>query len=460
MRILQIVIKNTSTMDFSVPALRLIKRENPNVNVTVLYCVMDRRNILRKSTFWDQIFEECGVIQVDYCDYLKWPWRLFKGFFRWIFSGSKYDKIHIHEIWEFYLRNSKNPSKISFILFLFKEYGFFGLVANFSQSAVSFIEKKVVKLLVDIDAILPRLMPDVILFDNRALSYFPGRHEIYQWMYQNKVKVGLLPHAPHLRDPLSEFCPFDECGEPLPDFCEFWVPLKFGKPWLVIPERKTQFHLTGYPGLDSKWLSWCRDGMGRGSNVRKSNETLNCLFVMRRYLPMGEVRPHGVDPYIVNFEDFYENLKSVLEAFEKLGLNIKLILKPHPANNYKILAADLERMGVKNWEISHESIYSILSHVDLVIGIFSTVLLIPAMAGIPTVLIRTNLQNIVHSEWPLLKEIYAGMPYYVDDINKLPEILDLAVRSLDTASNDSEIRRLRSYYEDYSSEYISKRILS
>jgi hypothetical protein len=459
MNVLQIVIKNTSTMDFTVPVLKEIKEKNQNINVSVLYCVMSRGNILRKSTFWDKQFEDSNIVQIDYCNHLKWPWTIFEKVIRKFFSGSKHEKIYIREVWRLYIINAKKASIVGFIIYLLKEYSILEIFGSLAQTTISFIERLGVRRLVDISKILPAIKPDFILFDNRALINFPGRDEIYQWMYRNKVKVGLLPHAPHLRDPLSEFCPFDEKGEALPDFCEFWVPLKFGTPWLMIPKRKDQFYLTGYPGLDSEWLSWCKDGMGEGKSLRGPREPIRCLFVMRRYLPKGEKRPDGMDPYIIDYEEFANIIKSLIGSFNNLGLNVNLILKPHPANSYKILKKDLLRMGVKNWEISQDSIYQCLSKIDLVVGLFSTVLLIPAMAGIPTILIKTKLLTTVHSEWPFLEEIYSNMPYYVEHINNLSMMLERAIKSIESEPDKLEIMRLRNYYEDGSIGRVCARII-
>jgi hypothetical protein len=348
---------------------------------------------------------------------------------------------------------------LGFLLFLFRKNDFSILISSLYQSIASYLESRMTSRMVDLASILPTINPQIILFDNRHLANFPGRNEIYDWMYKHKVKVGLLPHAPHLRDPVSEFCPFDEKGEWLPNFCEFWVPLKFGTPWIQIPDRRSQFYITGYPGLDSEWLTWCRDGAGSPKNIRKPQEPLRCLFIMRRYLPEGDIRPEGIDPYIIDFDDFYRPLKASLEAFKELGVDVKIILKPHPANNYTILASDLRRLGVKNWEISHESIYSLLSQVDLVIGLFSTVLLVPAMAGIPTILISTGLQKYIHAEWPLLGELYTSLRGFVANELEIKGVLREAIRQIHSGTNGEDVSVIRQYYEDGSVERVLERCL-
>jgi hypothetical protein len=458
MHILQIVIKNTSTIDFTVPVLIEAKSRRPDVRITVLYCVLDRRNILRESLFWDRLFTEHDIQQVDFSSFLRPIFRPFEGLFRKIFSGSKADKIHFREAWDFYLLNGKRKSYTGFVLYLILEYGWRRLLSNLLQSAATFVENRITTFVVDTNAILTRLNPDFVLFDNRSVTRFPGRDELYDWMYRHRIKVALLPHAPHLRDPSSEFCPFDEKGESLPDFCEFWVPMKFGEPWRQVPDRRGQFQITGYPGLDSAWLERSRRGFDGKKSCARPSGKIRCLFVMRRYMPMGKVRPANLDPYIVDHQDVFGPLVALAQSFSMLGREVEVILKPHPANNYSMLEADMAHSGFSEWSISHDPMYPLLSEVDLVVGLFSTVLLIPAMAGIPTVLIRTGLQDIVHSQWPLLEELYARLSYYVPDIEKLTPTLDRVLAQVDSGRGNDDESHLRHFFQDYAINEVLNRL--
>jgi hypothetical protein len=102
--------------------------------------------------------------------------------------------------------------------------------------------------------------------------------------------------------------------------------------------------------------------------------------------------------------------------------------------------------------------YPLLSEVDLVVGLFSTVLLIPAMAGIPTVLIRTGLQDIVHSQWPLLEELYARLSYYVPDIEKLTPTLDRVLAQVDSGRGNDDESHLRHFFQDYAINEVLNRL--
>jgi hypothetical protein len=165
-------------------------------------------------------------------------------------------------------------------------------------------------------------------------------------------------------------------------------------------------------------------------------------------MPEGAVRPRALDPYIVDYQDVFGPLSALAQSLKELGQDVELVLKPHPANNYSVLAADMLHSGFSDWRISNESIYPLLSEVDIVVGLFSTVLLVPAMAGIPTVLIRTELQNVVHSEWPLLEEMYTGMEYYVSDLKELTVIIRSALEKLESGVDSEDAVRLRYYFPD------------
>ncbi len=454
MHILQVVIKNTSTMDFTAPVLVELKQRSPNIQLTVLFCVMDKRNILRQSRFYETIFTEYEIRQIDFLNFLRPLWRPAEGLLRRFFSGSNADKVHLHEAYEFYSLKHEVKSRIGFMIYLIRSYRFSDLTSTFMQYIATMAERYLGTIIFKPEVLLDEIAPDIILFDNRALTHFPGRDDFYAWMYKHKVKVALLPHAPHLRDPIREFCAFDEKGQSLPDFCEFWVPMKFGEPWKQIPDRRSQFRITGYPGLDSLWLERCVSNGGVFNPCIKSRNKVRCLFVLRRYIPKGVDRPPKLDPYIVDYEDVFDTLMALRRSFKELNQEVELILKPHPANNYSVLASDMMHFGFSDWRISHESIYALLAEVDMVVGLFSTVLLVPSMAGIPTVLIKTRLQEVVHSEWPLLESMYTNMQYYAPTLDGLTPVLEKALINIGSHHNSEDSVRLRRFFPDNATENV------
>ncbi len=465
--ILQIVIKNTSTMDFTLPFFWKLREQWPDVRLSILYCVFDKRQILRKSKFYSASFKEFGVHEYDFADFLKRPYKNIIFFLRWIFSRAPADKIHIREKYRSY-REERNglQSFFSFIFYLLKSYSIKSLFSSIVSNFLVYVEQNIGPRIVRLDEILSDLNADVFLFDNRTKTAFYGRDLFYEYFDNARKPIVLIPHAPHFRDPVSEFCPFDEKGNPLPDYCDFWIPLRYGTPWVQLPERKKQFAIVGYPGCDSKWLRYLlpKDPkhVARRENKTVVGKEIKCLFIIRRYLPAGQKRTPGLDPFIVDYNDLDKPLKAITRAINMCKEDIELIIKPHPSNNYNILVEDFKKAGIKHWSITYEPIYALLKEIDIVVSLFSTILLVPAIAGIPTVIVNSKLQQHVHQGWDLLREIYTGMRFYIEDAEQFPKIFCDILTETKTAGNEKvvshDINHLREYFPDGSLDLCVKRL--
>jgi hypothetical protein len=344
----------------------------------------------------------------------------------------------------------------SFFFYLLKNHGIKLLLSSIVSNFLVYVERSVGPRIVQLEKILPALNADVFLFDNRAKTTLYGRALLYKYFDNVKKPVILIPHAPHLRDPISEFCPFDEKGNPLPDYCDFWIPLRFGTPWVQLPERKKQFSIVGYPGCDSEWLRHLlqkdpKDIAGI-ENKTIAGKKKKCLFIIRRYLPIGQRRPSSLDPFIVDYNDFSKPLKALTKAINICEDEIELIIKPHPSNNYYALVEDFRKTVIDNWSISYEPIYALLKEVDIVVSLFSTILLVPAIAGIPTIIVNSKLQQHVHRTWDLLREMYTGMRFYVEDVEQLPKIFCDILAEIKNNGNEKvvshDINHLRYYFPD------------
>ena len=71
MKILQIVTKNTSTLDFTLPIFWGLKKYKVNSEVNVFYCVGDKKRILRQSKFFSNELGDYGASELDYIDVLR-----------------------------------------------------------------------------------------------------------------------------------------------------------------------------------------------------------------------------------------------------------------------------------------------------------------------------------------------------------------------------------------------------
>ncbi len=457
MHILQIVVKNTSTLDFTLPILWKLRARDQSCRISILYCVFDKRQILRSSRFYSNFFKRIHAEEYDFADFLKRPWHLTSWLLRALFSSAPADKVHLADLYRTYRKgrdNTDNRGLMAFLVSLFQRYSLVSLVSNVFKNGLARVERAITPRLIHLDRILPTFNADTVLFDNRATTKFPGRELFFQYFSRIRRPVVLLPHAPHLRDPVSEFCPFDEHGEVLPSYCNFWMPLRFGTPWVKVPDKKDQFSYVGYPGLDSEWLDFLRK--------KRQATKLKCLVIIRRYLEEGEKRPADLDPYIIDYDEFIRPMRLLAEAVKRTGKEIDVIIKPHPANNYKCLARDLKKVGLRHWSITHEPVFALLQEIDLVVSLFSTILLVPAMSGIPTLVLNSKLQRHVHEEWSLLRDLYTNMEFYVEDLAGFSSVFANALNRLMQKSvaaiKDNDINHLRYYFPSGATEVCLEKI--
>ena len=417
LNILMLMIKNTAALDFALPLLWKIKQENPQANVSVLYWTLSRRKILRKSRFYSEVLSSSGISQFDFADFLQPPYVVLRELWRWLFSKSRYDS----SPWEHRLR------RLPFGRLLGK------LIRRFLNRVERFLMSKV-----DYQHILPSLCPDIVLFDTTTVTAsLADRDYFYNYFQRARKKVVLLPHAPHHVWTVA-FTPFDAKGEQLPDYCEFWMPFRFERTWEALPERRSQFAYVGYPGLDSEWLAQIESGNLLRSTVKprlsRSEDSLRCLFVIRKFLVKGQARMPHHTAFIYDYDEILYYLNLVGTALKQAGVDIELIVKPHPSNNFPAVKDLFAESKISNWRITHDSIYSILPEIDFVISLYSTVFFIPAMTGIPVVLLNSSTQSVVHQEG-LMKKLYTGFHFYLEN----PE--DLPVRLREVIEVVSERRR-------------------
>jgi hypothetical protein len=435
MNITMLVIKNTAAMDFALPLLWKIKQGIPHANVSVLYCTLSRKKILRQSRFYSEVLSTCGISQYDFADFLQFPYVSLRGLWRWLCSQSDWDS----SPWD--MRLHQFPAS--------------GRVARYVQHSLNQLEDLLGQK-VSVQQILPSLNPDIVLLDHTASSVRRERDRLFDYFRQTRKKVVLLPHAPH-HARTTAFTPFDKEGELLPDHCEFWMPFRFDRTWEVVPEKRNQFVYVGYPGLDSEWLEHITAdshlGSSNKSRLSRLQEPLKCLFVIRRFLPRGRSRGRGDNAFVYDYAEFSRYLNLVKESLEKVGTEIELIVKPHPSNDFQALKDVFAESEIPNWRITYDSIYGVLSEIDFVISLYSTVFFIPAMAGIPVVLLHSSTQSVVHEE-DVMKQLYTGFRFYLANPEDLPlrlkEVIEIAAerRRTDKAAQDGDVEHLRYFYPD------------
>jgi hypothetical protein len=443
MRVLQIVVKNTSTLDVTLPVLGKLREQG--AEITVLYCAMNRVQILRKSSFYSSVVAMNGGRELDYSAFLKRRYSWLGWPLRRVFSAAPADKLHLREMFRAFQAASSGRGWLAFASHAMRGHGLRTVLRGLLGSFLSKCERVLTPHLVDLTFILPRLDPDVVLFDSRKIKEFVGWSDFLAFFEASRTPVVLLPHAPHYRNPTGEFSPFHE-GEALPEYCHHWSPMRYGEPERAVGAVAERIERLAYPGLDADWLEFLKH------RVQPSPESgpkpIQCLFIIRRYVPEGEARAPGLDPFIVDYADFKGPLEALSDAVDSSGMDVEVVIKPHPSNDYHILRSDLARSSLKRWRISDEPVYVELATADLVVSLFSTILLVPAMAGVPTVVVETALQRHVHEEWPVLEDLYGGMQYYVSDLADLSGVISTILEVGPAGASSTAAEHLRGFFPD------------
>ncbi len=312
--------------------------------------------------------------------------------------------------------------------------------------------------------ILERLKPTLVIYDHRSNSALYGKvvTEYHQYFETTKVPVVLSPHAPHQID-LDRFVPFSKTGNGLPAYCDYWMSFIHDEHWRSNPETKPQMHYIGFPGMDTKWLSYCKPRGPIVHRPKRAPNELTCLFVIRRFLNRGEPDwPDFSQHYIFNHEEFMEIAQCVSNTLRQLGRPVHLLVKPHPSNDFGRVEEMMRDVRMPNYSITTEPIYGVLNRIDFVLSVYSTIFFVPAVMGIPVALLNTRVQRDVHAQSQVMKELYENFHYYVPEYNQLAAVLQRIVTRLDgpriSLADDPDVQHMRRYYPNGSIERALDRV--
>jgi hypothetical protein len=452
LRVVQIVIKNTSELDYSAPLLWKLRRDSIAGEVTVLYCAPSRRQYLRDSTFYPELFASLGIREVDFADFPKRFLSPIAQMVERIFAASPSDRPSLKG--SLLALRSREPLPKA-------ARGLLGAVGGALKLGMQGLGMRALA----IERILPTLDPDVVLLGNRSETRFYKRDSFYRYYDRAGRPVVLLPHGTHEVHPVKEFIPFDERGEALPPYCDFWSSLRFETPELNCPGRESQFAKIGYPGLDSEWMEFLGSSRSPVPSLPSAAPgRLRCLLILRKFLPEGYPRPINFDPFTLDYDDMLSHLNLVGDALAGRRESVEVVIKPHPSNNFPMLKAILERSTIKHWVISAEPMYPLLPVIDFAISIFSTSMLLPAMYGRPVIVLNSGLQQYVHERWSKLADLYTGLRYYLEDSAQLSPTLDMVCEEVKTVGRRRLPRKtpdadhLRLFFPDGALSAASKRL--
>jgi len=284
--------------------------------------------------------------------------------------------------------------------------------------------------------ILEEQDPQAVLWDHRAGGGIWGRDVHVSWLRNNAVRTVLLPHAANHGGP-DDFTPFADTPEPLPDWGRYWMPFIADAHWQACPQRMSQFDYVGCPGLDSDWLSRFQR-QSRPLPVPRPR----ILVLLRAFLPPGRKVVDRTDPayhseaYLLETEELRALLRDVSGAIAASAPDAEVVFKPHPSTDFEAFATEVQAAGIKRWSISVAPIYPLLREIDAVVAIYSTILLVPAIHGIPTLLLHNRTLDYV-AQWPALRALYTGLRLYLPNAaSDLRPALSTVLDRLHTGDTD------------------------
>ena len=88
----------------------------------------------------------------------------------------------------------------------------------------------------------------------------------------------------------------------------------------------------------------------------------------------------------------------MIDAIKTNKTDIELVIKPHPSNDFQEVRELIAESGLSRWRVEQDSIYATIDESDFIISMYSTAQFIPAMAGLPVMLLHSTTQSILHQE--------------------------------------------------------------
>lgn len=426
MTILFIVYKATSELDFIVPLIWRIKKDFPSVNISVLYGVINKNMILRKSTFYSDFFSKHEVKEYDLGDFTFKSLPFLRERLKKSFSFSYWDGISRRNLHSF--------------------------VKKAINKVIRLIDHTLTSSL-DYENIFSSFRADIIFFALRVYNS-PMKQKFFDYTAQVKKPVVLYPQGAFPSTGSYEV----SYGKSKPD--NTVVLPKFAEVWYsfsreVTPERYSdvadQFFYVGYPGLDKEWLEFLKPALSR-----KGDGTLRCLFIIRKFVKNNR------DDWVFDYEEFMQIARAVIHALRKTKMDITLVVKPHPSNDFNEVEKVLRHLDYDNFEVTYESIYEVIPQCDFAISISSTVMLVPAVYGLPTIFLNSSVKD-TFERWTPMRDLFSGLQFYVEDLGHLDRMVDRVVSALKEGMSlqkhvEEDVQHFRTFYPDGSLDLCLKRL--
>ena len=157
MNILILTSSGIPSFDYSLPLIYKFRKNKKIDNVYLLSNTLNSANLFPSFNDSNNVLSKTNITSIDLSD---------KSLFRYI-------KI-------LFSSNPRTSNRNGFL-----------------QKLIKLVEKKIIKKFNLTIKTLEKISPDIVLFDHRNPATIESYSKIFEYFNQNKIKVFLLPHAPH-----------------------------------------------------------------------------------------------------------------------------------------------------------------------------------------------------------------------------------------------------------------------
>ncbi len=436
-KILQVVIRNTSTLDVTLPLFAHNHTQGGDLDVSVLYMSLNKSQLVRSTSGYGQKLDAYNCKQYDYLNFLKYKIPFFQSLLRMLFACSLYDRVSLKQVF----------------MSLFKG----GRLTCLFPGVRRRISIWVTKHLVDTHSIFETLKPDVVLLDYRDKVHDASIEVFAKYWKDNGVKVVFLPHAPHDIREASEYVPYQYDEDDLPSYCYYWEPFIHHKTWKMNEAKKDNFIYFGYPGLDSSWLDELRKEVG-GNKGKAKASPIKVMLVIRKFTPEA-IALNPDELFLQSYQEVFKQIKLTVDALNDCDVDYELIVKPHPSASEFETREIMEKVGSENYSISYEPYFKVMQEVDFVVSSFSTTMVLPPLYGMPLVIYNDRTMAYVE-KWDVLKSLYGGYEFYSKNDGGYQKNIKEIMHALVSGNADLDERveldkkHVREFFPDNSAQHI------
>lgn len=389
-RVTAVVCKNISELDFLLPVVWRMRRLWPHTEIVILYASHAKSQILRECTFYSEGLRDFGATELDMLDSVPWS----AG------AARLLGQCVLRSNWDY--RETRNGPMAGAI-----DRGRRAIAGRLATWADRRFDA----------GVLRRRAQAPILFWPHRSAMMHASGTVWRALGSGSRTIIHYPHGPYysggsFRIQLPPDCRDAKDGD-VPRNHDVWYPHMADNVADAYPEDRERFFFSGYPGLDTAWLEYVRSLHGLRSGAAERG-CLNCLFLIRKF------EESGTDEYAFRPRELLALCSKVSQGIRECGRKVRMTVKPHPSNDYPATRALLNSTGAADWDITYDPVYLASVKSDLVVSVPSTSNLIPALLGLPTVLLNCSVKE-VFDRWAGMRRLYPdSLQFYAPSLDDIP----------------------------------------